>query len=178
MLSISGSNFRKSVADWTVVNIHYFYKEEWICVSISDSLLVSLICQSNLQTVNTYYLLCSYLLSVPITRSSLMWHCTIGFAVHLCSGIYILMMNKFITKRNYIKIHSYNFWNVIQDYKSYWILHILDSNRRKCLSFDALHIPYWYLAYKLIFKKWIFLLKTLFRKSSANPENLQWKYAT
>ena len=49
MLSISGSNSRKSAADWTLVNIHYFYKEEWICVSISDSLLVSLICQRNLQ---------------------------------------------------------------------------------------------------------------------------------
>ena len=43
MLSISGSNSRKSVADWTLVNIHYFYKEGWICVSVSDSLLVSLI---------------------------------------------------------------------------------------------------------------------------------------
>ena len=43
MLSISGSNSRKSVADWTLVNIHYFYKEGWICVSESDSLLVSLI---------------------------------------------------------------------------------------------------------------------------------------
>ena len=43
MLSFSGSNSRKSVADWTFVNIHYFYKEGWIRESDSDSLLVSLI---------------------------------------------------------------------------------------------------------------------------------------
>ena len=43
MLSIFGSNSRKSVADWTLVNIHNFHKEGWICVSDSDSLLVSLI---------------------------------------------------------------------------------------------------------------------------------------
>ena len=43
MLSISGSNSRKSVADWTLVNIHYFYKDGWIRESYSDSLLVSLI---------------------------------------------------------------------------------------------------------------------------------------
>ena len=43
MLSISGSNSRKSAADWTLVNIHYFYKEGWIRESDSDSLLVSLI---------------------------------------------------------------------------------------------------------------------------------------
>ena len=43
MLSISGSNSRKSAADWTLVNIHYLYKEGWIRESDSDSLLVSLI---------------------------------------------------------------------------------------------------------------------------------------
>ena len=43
MLSIPGSNSMKSAADWTLVNIHYFYKEGWICESDSDSLLVSLI---------------------------------------------------------------------------------------------------------------------------------------
>ena len=43
MLSISGSNFRKSAADWTLLNIHYFYKEGWIREFDSDSLLVSLI---------------------------------------------------------------------------------------------------------------------------------------
>ena len=43
MLSIPGSNSRKSAADWTLVNIHYFYKEGWIRESDSDSLLVSLI---------------------------------------------------------------------------------------------------------------------------------------
>ena len=43
MLSIPGSNSMKSAADWTLVNIHYFYKEGWIRESDSDSLLVSLI---------------------------------------------------------------------------------------------------------------------------------------
>ena len=58
MLGISGSNFRKSIADWTLVDlstldiynyfilsfifIRYSYKEEWIRVSTSDSLLASL----------------------------------------------------------------------------------------------------------------------------------------